>query len=98
MDERQRNKLALSRFALIVPVIDGSLDGSINEYLETTCAKTYDVPGVGRQQYSPRTLRVWRSHYQQYGLEVPKMKLRRDCGGYHRLSLGTQTLHLNFVQ
>jgi len=56
MDEKQRTELALFRFSLIAPIVNGSLEGSVQEYLETTCAKTYDVPGHGRRQFSPRTL------------------------------------------
>jgi putative transposase len=90
MDEKQRLDLALFRFSLIAPLVNGSLEGSAQDYLETTCAKTYDVPGYGRRQFSPRTLLCWRSMYSQFGLDGLKVKNRKDLGGFRRLSADAQ--------
>lgn len=90
MDDKQRQELALFRFSLIAPLVNGSLDTSVKEYLETVSAKTYDVPGLGKREFSPRTLLCWRSLYQQFGLEGLKGKERSDRGHRRRLSLDAQ--------
>jgi putative transposase len=90
MDDKQRLDLALFRYSLIAPLINGTLETSITDYLGTTCAKTYDVPGLGRREFVPRTLLVWRSLYQQYGLDGLKGKTRRDRGHFRRLSAEAQ--------
>jgi putative transposase len=90
LGDKQRPDLALFRFPLIAPLINGSLETSLGEYLGTTCARTYDVPGLGRRESAPRTLLVWRSLYQQYGFEGLKGKTRRDRGHFRRLSAKAQ--------
>jgi hypothetical protein len=90
MDEKQRQELALFRFSLIAPLINDSLTTSVKEYLETVCAKTYNVPGLGQREFSPRTILYWRSLYRQFGLEGLKGKVRCDQGHYRRLSLDAQ--------
>lgn len=86
MDEKRRLELALFRFSLIAPLVNGSLDTPVHEYLEAVCAKSYDAPGLGSREFSPRTLLAWRSLYGQYGLEGLKGKQRADRGHFRRLS------------
>ena len=38
MNDKQRQELALFRFSLIAPLVNGSLDTSVTEYLEKTSA------------------------------------------------------------
>lgn len=90
IDDKQRLELALFRYSLIAPLVNGSLETSVGEYLEVACARTYDVPGLGKRQFSPRTLLGWRSAYQQYGLEGLKGKTRHDRGRFRRLSAEAQ--------
>lgn len=94
MNDKQRQELALFRFSLIAPLVNGSLDTSVTEYLEKTSAKTYDVPGLGKREFSPRTLLYWRAIYQKFGLEGLKGKERGDRGHHRRLSAEAQ-LYLN---
>lgn len=98
MNEKQRTELALFRFSLIAPLVNGSLEGSVQEYLETTCAKTYDVPGHGRRQFAPRTLLCWRTLYRQFGLEGLKAKRRKDLGGFRRLPPDAQAFMVQAVR
>ncbi len=91
MDEKRRLDLALFRFSLIAPLVNGSLETSVQEYLDAVCAKAYDVPGLGRREFSPRTILTWRSLYRQYGLEGLKSKPRNDRGHFRRLSMEAQT-------
>lgn len=98
MDEKQRTELALFRFSLIAPLVNGSLEGSVQEYLETACAKTYDVPGLGRRQFAPRTLLCWRALYRQFGLEGLKAKKRNDLGRFRRLPTEAQNFMVQAVR
>lgn len=59
MDDKLRNELALFKFSLIAPIVNGSLTESVKEYLEKTCARTYEIPGKGPRELSPNTVRRW---------------------------------------
>lgn len=80
MDEKTRNEMALFRFSLIAPLINGTVTGSTKDYLEGICAKPHQVPGVGLRELSPNTVRRWLSDYRRYGLEGLKRKPRNDKG------------------
>ena len=70
MDEKTKTELALFRFSLIAPLVNGSCEKSQKEYLEEICAKRYDVPGLGYREFSTATVKGWLSLYRRYGLEV----------------------------
>ncbi|MCL6560911.1 MAG: DDE-type integrase/transposase/recombinase, partial [Firmicutes bacterium] len=80
MDEKIRNELALFRFSLIAPLVNGTVTGSAKDYLESICAKPYQLPGGGFRELSPNTVRRWLSDYRRYGLEGLKRKARNDKG------------------
>lgn len=80
MDEKTRNELALFRFSLIAPLLNGMVSGSAKDYLEGVCAKPYQIPGVGFRELSPNTVRRWLSDYRRFGLEGLKRKSRSDKG------------------
>src|SRR5690606_21886760 len=73
-------------------------EGTVQDYVETVCAKTYDVPGVGQRQFSPRTLLVWRALYRTHGLEGLKMKRRSDRGSFRSLGSEAQEFLVQAVQ
>jgi putative transposase len=50
----------------------------------------HSVPGLGKREFSPRTLLYWRSAYRHYGLESLKGKTRQDRGQFRRLSAEAQ--------
>lgn len=80
MDEKIRNELALFRFSLIAPLVNGTVTGSAKDYLERLCAKPYQLPGGDFRELSPNTVRRWLSDYRRYGLEGLKRKARNDKG------------------
>src|SRR5690554_57534 len=86
MDEKTRNELALFKFSLIAPIVNGTLSGSIKDYLEHVCAKTYEIPGKGPKELSPNTVQRWLFDYRRFGLEGLKRKPRNDKGAYRALS------------
>lgn len=80
MDEKQRNEMALFRFSLIAPLVNGTQTGSVKDYLERVCAKAYQVPYQGLKEFSPSTVRKWLLDYRRFGLEGLKRKSRNDKG------------------
>lgn len=80
MDDKLRNELALFRFSLIAPILNQTITGSIKDYLETICARPYQIPGIGFRELSPKTLRHWLLEYRRHGLEGLKRKSRNDKG------------------
>jgi len=90
MDEKTKTELALFRFSLIAPLVNGSCEKSQKEYLEEICAKRYDVPGLGYREFSTATVKGWLSLYRRYGLEGLKRKPRNDRGTFRHLSSEAQ--------
>mgnify|MGYP002408655801 CR=1 FL=1 len=86
MDDKLRNEIALFKFSLIAPVINGSLNEPLKEYLEKVCVKTYEVPGKGPRELSPKTIRQWLYAYQRYGIDGLKRKPRNDKGASRALT------------
>ena len=90
MDKNTKTELALFRFSLIAPLVNGSCEKSQKEYLEEICAKRYDVPGLGNREFSTTTVRYWLSLYRRYGLDGLKTKPRNDQGRFRHLSFEAQ--------
>jgi len=86
MDEKTRNEMALFKFSLIAPLINGTATGSIKDYLESVCAKCYQIPGKGLTELSPNTVRRWMLDYRRHGLDGLKRKPRQDKGFFRQLS------------
>jgi transposase InsO family protein len=80
MDEKTRNELALFRFSLIAPLVNGTANSPAKDYLEEVCSKPFQVPGTGLRELSPNTVRRWLSDYRRFGLEGLKRKPRNDRG------------------
>jgi len=86
LDDKTRTELALFKFSLIAPLVNGSTEGSVKDYVERVCAKKYDVPGLGQREFSPHTVRSWYWAYRKYGLDGLKVKRRKDRGQNRSLS------------
>jgi putative transposase len=84
--EKIRNEIALFKFSLIAPIINGTMTGSIKDYLEGVCAKPYQIPGRGLKELSPNTVRRWLLDYRRHGLDGLKRKPRQDKGFFRHLS------------
>lgn len=86
MDPKIQTELALFKFSLIAPIINGTVEGPIKSYLENVCAKSYSIPGHGVKELSPNTIRRWLSEYRRFGLDGLKRKSRNDKGDSRRLN------------
>jgi transposase InsO family protein len=81
MDQDNKTKVALFRFSLIAPIVNNTFaEDSAKDYLESICARKYDVPGFGQKEYSPATLKDWLSLYRKHGFDGLLPKKRTDAG------------------
>lgn len=98
MDEKTRTELALFRFSLIAPLVNGSFNGPAKEYFERVSSKTYNVPGYGPREFSISTLKNWLTNYRRYGLEGLKRQPRSDRGRFRSLSNEAQKFILESLR
>ncbi|MBC7196712.1 MAG: DDE-type integrase/transposase/recombinase, partial [Deferribacterales bacterium] len=84
LDEKTREAIALKRFALISPVLNGQVANQKN-YFSELCTKPIDMPYYGLKEYAPKTLQYWLSSYLRGGIEVLKPGYRSDRGKSRRI-------------
>lgn len=89
MDEKDRENIALFRFSLIAPLLQGQVI-SRKAYLESVAARSHEVPYYGFCDYSPQTIAGWLRDYRREGFEGLKPKRRSDRGKSRALSLELQ--------
>jgi transposase InsO family protein len=79
LDEKTRMAVALKRFALISPILNGQVS-SIKEYCIKVTEEPIDLPHYGSKSYAPNTIRNWYSDYMAGGIDGLKPKGRSDMG------------------
>ena len=79
MTDNDREKIALFRFAIISPILNGQVQNQ-KEYLEEITAKTHNVPYYGSKEYVPKTIQCWLRDYRRGGFNALKPKRRSDHG------------------
>lgn len=84
MDETMREKIALFRYGLIVPLLNGQVDR--NAYLAEMSAKRHDVPCYGEKTYAAKTILEWLLFYRRKGFDGLKPGTRSDRGKSRTLS------------
>lgn len=87
LDENTRNSIALKRFSLISPVLNGQVSNN-KAYFSTVTDKPIDMPYYGSRKYAPKTLESWYSDYMRGGIEALKPRSRADKGGSRRIDEG----------
>jgi transposase InsO family protein len=85
LDEKQREDIALRRFSLIAPVLNGQVQNQ-EEYFRKLAAKAIEMPHWGWRRYSPRTFRWWLGSYRAGGLLALKPGYRSDRGQSRRIT------------
>lgn len=85
MDEKDREAIALFRYGLIAPVLNGQVS-SQKEYLEEVAGKKHQVPYYGTREFTPKTLSCWILAYRREGFEGLKPKRRSDRGRSRKLN------------
>lgn len=85
LSSKDREAIALKKFSLISPVLNGQVEKH-REYFETLCVKPIDMPYFGPRVYSPKTLISWLSEYRRGGIEALKPGYRNDRGRSRKVS------------
>jgi transposase InsO family protein len=79
LDEKTRVSIALKRFSLISPIINGQVT-SITEYGKEVTRNPIEMPHYGSKSYSPKTIGTWYYDYIKGGIDALKPAPRSDLG------------------
>jgi len=79
LNEKEREKIALKKFSLVAPVINGQTDNQ-KEYFKKLAAEPIDMPHYGLKRYAVKTFQWWLYLYNRHGLEGLKPGYRSDRG------------------
>jgi transposase InsO family protein len=79
LEEKTRMAVALKRFSLISPIINGQT-GSITEYCIRITREPIEMPHYGLKNYAPNTVKNWYSDYMRDGIDGLKPLPRADKG------------------
>ncbi|KHO62117.1 integrase [Thermoanaerobacter sp. YS13] len=84
LDEKAREAIALKRFSLISPVLNGQVKNQ-KEYFDALSDKPIEIPYLGMRRYTPKTLRGWLYQYLRGGIEALKPGYRSDRSKYRKI-------------
>ena len=79
MQEKDREKIALFRYGIIAPILNGQVK-SKQDYLAEICSQVHQVPYRGTREYKPKTIEEWLRIYGKEGFDGLKPKSRSDKG------------------
>jgi len=87
MDASNAQEMAMFRFGVIAPVINGTFgEASKLAYYRKVCADALTLPDGTKAAYSPSTLSYWEHRYRKGGYDALVAKSRSDKGNPRRLS------------
>lgn len=84
MTEKEREQVALFRYGLIAPLLNGQVDPK--NYLDELAGKVHSIPYYGERKIAAKTVKEWQLNYRRNGFEALKPKRRGDRGSSRRLS------------
>lgn len=84
MNEKTREQIALFRYGLIAPLLNGQVKQK--EYFQKMEGKIHSIPYYGERKVAAKTMQEWLLHYRRNGFDALKPKRRSDRGGARRLS------------
>lgn len=84
MTEKEREQVALFRYGLIAPLVNGQVDPKA--YLDELAGKVHSIPYYGERKIAAKTVKEWQLNYRRNGFEALKPKRRGDRGSSRRLS------------
>lgn len=79
IDDKTREAIALKKFSLISPVLNGQVENQ-KKYFSEICTNPIDMPFYGSKEYTPKTLQYWLSQYLKDGIEALRPGYRSDRG------------------
>lgn len=84
MQEKDRENIALFRYGLIAPLLNGQV-ASRKDYLAEICSRVHQVPYWGPKEYTPKAVEEWLRFYRKEGFDGLKPKQRSDKGQSRRI-------------
>lgn len=85
MTDNDREQIALFRFSLISPILNGQVKNR-KDYLAKITAKKHNVPYYGVKEYVPKTVYQWLREYRRGGFNALKPKKRSDKGKSRKIT------------
>lgn len=85
LDEATRNAIALKKFSIISPLLNGQVQHQ-GQYCAQVTSDLIDMPYYGQKRYSPKTISIWYTDYLRHGLDALKPKARSDKGGTRKVT------------
>lgn len=76
MTEKEREQIALFRYGLIAPLLNGQVDPK--SYFEELEGKVHSIPYYGERKIAVKTIKEWLLNYRRNGFEALKPKKRAD--------------------
>ena len=87
-DGNENEKIALFRYSLIVPVLNGTYtEKSINEYFTQIATKEHELPNGNKKYYDISTFKKWYYLYRKLGFDGLKPGVRSDSGSFKRIPI-----------
>lgn len=84
MTEKEREQVALFRYGIIAPLLNGQVDSK--QYFEELEEKVHSIPYYGERKIAVKTVKEWLLNYRRNGFDALKPKKRADRGNSRRLS------------
>lgn len=88
MNDTAREQIALFRYGLIAPLLNGNVEKK--SYLNEMTSKQHDIPFSGQKGIAAKTIQEWCLTYRRQGFEGLKPKPRSDRGSSRRLKIDQQ--------
>ena len=85
MNEDQREAIALKKFSVISPVLNGQVKNNL-EYFKEAAQTPIEMPYLGVRKYSVKTLQWWLCEYRRYGFSGLVKDQRSDKGKRRKIS------------
>ncbi|MGI6684100.1 MAG: helix-turn-helix domain-containing protein [Bacillota bacterium] len=85
MTEKDRENIALFRYGIIAPILNGQVNNQ-TEYLAEVCSQIHQVPYYGPKEFAPKTISCWLLDYRRGGFDGLKPKRRSDRGQPRKLN------------
>ena len=86
MDEKTKNAIALKKFSILGPVLNGQVPNN-TEYFKQVASSPIDMPYYGMRNYSYKTLESWLCDYNKKGLEGLIRGTRSDKGKSRKITM-----------
>lgn len=86
MDEKTKNAIALKKFSIIGPVLNGQVSSNV-EYFRKVASSPIEMPHYGMRNYSYKTLESWLCDYNKRGLDGLVRGCRSDKGKRRKISV-----------